>query len=107
MKLHLPFILLGCLTAVLAAKSAAETTLTGDTILTGTQVQDTKITEEYAVHYDGQGVYALDIVQKENEEGNGSFFQLKSTSSTSLSHSFSNQSSSRKKTKSATAPSSN
>ena len=90
MKLHLPFILLGCLTAVLAAKSAAETTLTGDTILTGTQVQDTKITEEYAVHYDGQGVYALDFVQKENEEGNGSFFQLKSTSSSSLSLSFSN-----------------
>ena len=90
MKIHLPLILLGCLTAALPAKSATETTLTEDTVLTGTQVQDTSITGEYAVHYDGQGLYALDFAQKENEEGNGSFFQLKSTSSSPLSFSFSN-----------------
>ncbi len=88
MKLHLPLILWGCLTGGVVAQNLS-VILHGDTTLKGTQYQETSLTDEYAVSYEGQR-HALDLVQEGTVGGNGAFFQLKSSGTLPLSLSFAN-----------------
>lgn len=89
MKIHLPLMLLAALSASAGAESPT-IVLSENTVLQGSQYNETAITGEYALAYDGQGQYSLDFVQKDIVSGDGAIIRLTSSDESPLSLAFSN-----------------